>query len=194
VAAGLSRKMGWLKYVLAGLAALVFLAVALFEYSFQRDQANFKAAKTNARSGASRIPVASRNAASTARIIPGTIPSRHSPLHSGLLPRSTGIGLLQGFPGKGRAAAEAVTSFRFLSQVAANFKYRLLYAKVGRKADALENRVSSNAPGVYHLNDSADKANALLANRSVFAQGTIVTERVQPTPIPRIGMPRQKDE
>ena len=51
VAMGLSRKMGWLKYVLAVLAALVILAAALFEYSFQHDQANFRAAKNQCEVG-----------------------------------------------------------------------------------------------------------------------------------------------
>jgi hypothetical protein len=50
-ASGLSRKMRWLKYVLAGLTALIFLAVALFVYSFERDQANFKAAKNQCEAG-----------------------------------------------------------------------------------------------------------------------------------------------
>jgi hypothetical protein len=35
----------WLKYVLAGLGALVALTVALFMYSAERDQEEFRAAK-----------------------------------------------------------------------------------------------------------------------------------------------------
>ena len=51
---GAFANMGWLrvvKYVLAGLAALVILAAALFEYSYEHDSANFKAAKNQCEIG-----------------------------------------------------------------------------------------------------------------------------------------------
>ncbi|HXS08105.1 MAG TPA: hypothetical protein VN723_15035 [Rhizomicrobium sp.] len=43
--------MRWLKIVLGALAALVILAVALFTYAYERDQANFKAAKNQCEIG-----------------------------------------------------------------------------------------------------------------------------------------------
>ena len=43
--------MRWLKYVLGGVAALVLLAMALFTYAYERDQANFKAARNQCEVG-----------------------------------------------------------------------------------------------------------------------------------------------
>ena len=45
------QEMRWLKYALLGLAALIILAVALFEYSYEHDQANFRAAKNQCEVG-----------------------------------------------------------------------------------------------------------------------------------------------